>query len=397
LGFIFSTSAPTFARFPMFRLQRITTTGMYFPEIDGLRFIAIAWVVLLHLQFRFVPDLADAQMAYGHPLGMMINWGNMGVELFFAVSGFILGLPFAKQHLAGGKAVTLKAYYTRRITRLEPPYVIVVLLCAALYWLRSRPPTGEWLGHLGASLFYVHNFIYNGGSLFNSVLWSLEIEAQFYLIAPLLALLFAVRPAWLRQGLMLTGILLFPLAGRALSRHFSFDVQGILFTHLPFFLVGFWLADLKCRAPLLRPRIADAAGLLALLALPLTYTSTAQWLAFPATVFAFYYCVLHGDWLRRVMGWRPVALIGGMCYTIYLLHLPVMSGAYTLTRRWVTPDSYLQTLCVQAALVLPLLLAVSVVFYVLVERPCMDREWPSRLRGWLRGQTPPVTPPEPLP
>ena len=67
-------------------------------------------------------------------LGGMPFWVEhlrRGVELFFIISGFILGLPFAKQYLAGGKQVRLGAYFLRRLTRLEPPYILILCIRAA--------------------------------------------------------------------------------------------------------------------------------------------------------------------------------------------------------------------------------------------------------------------------
>src|SRR4051812_39015821 len=96
--------------------RRITTTGEYIPEIDGLRFIAITCVVFLHLG-TYVGN-------FGHPDIGIFSIGGKGVELFFVISGFVLATPFVRYRLAGGKPVRLKPYFLRRLTRLEPPYLL---------------------------------------------------------------------------------------------------------------------------------------------------------------------------------------------------------------------------------------------------------------------------------
>src|SRR5256885_11137883 len=79
--------------------RRITTSGEIIPEIDGLRFIAIAAVILHHLAL-FVSTQRKSEE------GLLLV-GQNGVELFFAISGFILAVPFAMQYLNASKPVKL--------------------------------------------------------------------------------------------------------------------------------------------------------------------------------------------------------------------------------------------------------------------------------------------------
>ena len=139
------------------RLSRITTSGRYIPELDGLRFIAIASVFVQHVQQIVMRDLPqDALISL--PARLVRDY-RIGVELFFVISGFILGLPFAEQHLRGGRAVRLRAYYWRRLTRLEPPYVLSLGLCALILVFQDGQNWGGIGMHLLASTFYVHNIV----------------------------------------------------------------------------------------------------------------------------------------------------------------------------------------------------------------------------------------------
>src|SRR4051812_32130432 len=102
-------------------LGRRTTTGTFIPEIDGLRFPAIASVVLGHLCAYFValPHARVVRSAADSVVLDVATHAGLGVLVFFVISGFVLGLPFAREQLAEGPRVDRGAYYMRRLTRLE--------------------------------------------------------------------------------------------------------------------------------------------------------------------------------------------------------------------------------------------------------------------------------------
>src|SRR6202140_3875595 len=143
------------------RFRRVTASGSFIAEVDGLRFIAIFAVVLFHLAV----GLAIKNPArFGRPqdslLGAMALNGFRGVELFFVISGFILGLPFAAHALQSKPRVDLRAYLLRRLTRLEPPYVLCMVLLFGLQVLVRHRSAAQLLPHLSAGLAYVHNLVY---------------------------------------------------------------------------------------------------------------------------------------------------------------------------------------------------------------------------------------------
>ena len=198
-------------------LRRITSSGVYIPEIDGLRFLAIIPVVLIHA-YGQVPTLAGLgtiDMDQQQGFFRLVGHGSYGIQLFFAISGFILALPFARKHLQAGREVKLGPYFLRRLTRLEPPYVLMLLLRAAALAVTAKLSGRALVAHLLASIFYLHNIAYGVASKIEAVSWTLEIEVQFYCLAPLLTQIYRIPSNWLRRTLLAILIsVATPVAGR---------------------------------------------------------------------------------------------------------------------------------------------------------------------------------------
>jgi peptidoglycan/LPS O-acetylase OafA/YrhL len=128
--------------------------------------------------------------------------------LFFIISGFILSLPFAKWRLKGAKEVNLGKYFLRRVTRLEPPYLIALAIyfLAHLFVVRQYE-LSTLFPHFFASVFYSHTIIYHSFPLVLPVAWSLEVEVQFYILAPLFCLLFLLKNTLARRIIFLVIII----------------------------------------------------------------------------------------------------------------------------------------------------------------------------------------------
>ena len=161
------------------RLSRETSSGRFIPEMDGLRFVAIGMVVIFHLNSYLLASLHDSgslpRSDWLRPIALV---GFRGVELFFVISGFLLGLPFAAHHLKNASPVSLRKYYLRRLTRLEPPYIVAMLGLFAVAVSIQGKTAANLYPHLAASLFYLHNLIFGSPSPAMGVAWSLEVEVR---------------------------------------------------------------------------------------------------------------------------------------------------------------------------------------------------------------------------
>jgi peptidoglycan/LPS O-acetylase OafA/YrhL len=372
-------------------LTRVVSRGRTFiPEVDGLRFVAITAVVLYHIR-DFTPGHAVA-FSEIHPLdslfSMFLSIGHYGVQLFFILSGFLLAMPFAKWRLGFGAKPSLRKYYGRRLSRLEPPYLLamIFLFLAGIAAHALSPGASKWTGisnwpNLLASLTYQHNLIYGVQSLITPVVWSLEIEVQFYLLAPLLAAPFSIRNTVVRRGLFVSLIVALPLLRELLPLWLGSRFNSLPW-HLEFFVAGFLLADLflvDWREAPSRKISWDTASLLGWPALiAIMFAPKLSWLLAPAALLCYV-----GAFRGKISSWvlsRPeLTVIGGMCYSIYLLHYTVIMAASSFTRKIALHSWFSTRFGFNALITLPLILLVSVVFFVLLEQPCMDSSWPSRI------------------
>lgn len=386
---------------PLNQLSRITSPGRIFiPQIDGLRAVAILAVIAFHVRaicsYHF-SGIPGGGVVEGDPVNDAFSIGYLGVQLFFVVSGFILSLPFARQWLCGGEQVGLREYYIRRVTRIEPPYVIHLLFlflvcCGVLRWLPSHPHLYQnpaWMeytvSHILSSLAYSNVFICGALPYPNIVLWSLEIEVQFYLLAPFLALLFKIASVRQRRAWIGALILLGPAAVRELLPDL-YQVQASLLGHFQFFLAGFLLADFyllkNIQAESSRNRWWDLVFPTAIASVVLMRHCFFLSVLMPWVLLFCCLAAFCGRGTATLLAYPGITTVGGMCYTIYMYHWLMISLLVRVTGCLQTHILWIDLL-VQFALMSVAIILISAVLFILFERPFMRRDWPGRVLSKL--------------
>jgi len=391
------------------KFRRITSNKAYFPEIDGIRFLAIILVLLFHShQYFFIKQIQNRLFVSDHSI--IYDWcreflqrGDRGVSMFFVLSGFILCLPFANQYIQGAKQVSLKKYYLRRLTRLEPPYITAIV---AIFLLQLASKThsditiDNQLLHLFATLTYTHEIIYHAPPIFTVVAWSLAIEIQFYTIAPLLFLVLKGKPL-VRRTILIIAIFFFLMLQAVLKVNINFIYQ-----YIQYFLVGILLADFhvsylkpaffnKRFMPLLALVLIFVIVMMPKETYPLfnmmayfnlhrliemhTMLYAISYLAYPFAIAFLYFIVLKNDFVKRVFSYGWIPLIGGMCYSIYLLHYTIIATVGKVLYKIRLTDHYLPNLMFEMTLFIGLSVFISAIFYILIERPFMDQRWTEKL------------------
>jgi peptidoglycan/LPS O-acetylase OafA/YrhL len=380
-------------------LSRKTSSGEFLPEVDGLRFIAIFAVLLHHTMARYL----TVSNRFGHvdlpatwylitPKHWLVNvafLGYFGVRLFFVISGFILALPFARAYFNDAPQPSLKQYYFRRLVRIEPPYIISLIACFAVIWFTNLG-RHVFIPHFFASLFYAHGSIFGQASWVNGVAWSLEVEIQFYLLVPILVRVFAIDNMLVRRVVLIIAMVVLGVIDQRYIE--SSDLNRLKLSLLPFlqyFLAGFLLADvfLKKRVEVQadgRRRGSPYYDALAVLAaasvVRILVAYPDLFFLLPFAVGAFYLAVFRGQMVRAIVTWKPLVIIGGMCYTIYLYHFliidqlgPHIYPLISLSR------PFWMDFGIQFGLWIGAILSICALLFACIERPFMSL--------WLRSRT----------
>ncbi len=371
------------------KFSRITAAGKIIPEVEGLRFIAISTVLLFHLHEQLLRKKAS-QFVYGSAdrgaLAILIELG-IAVPLFFTISAFILALRFAKQRLQGAPSVSLSGYYIRRLTRLEPPYIISLILTVpfAIVANGGLSHARELFSHFLASSTYTHGLFYGTRSLINGVSWSLEVEVQFYILAPLFGFVYTLRSRVSRYSIYLMVTLL-----AELWQHFHQSDLAQLFlpSYLQFFAAGFFLADIYVDGWKGEPIRSIAGDLYSgagwALLLVLLVAGGAYRLFIPGAIVIAYIGAFRGEWSSYILSRPIITTIGGMCYTTYLYHFSIIIVLSRLTFHLVYGHSFFLNFLVQVVLLGSIVLGASFLLFALFERPFMEKHWPQDVAARFR-------------
>jgi peptidoglycan/LPS O-acetylase OafA/YrhL len=323
-------------------------------SMDLLRACAILLVLVGH-----------AVLSYGAPKHLApLQFGGTGVDLFFVLSGWLLGCQLFKE-LKKNNKINIKKFWTRRWMRTIPAYYAVLCFSVAQQYF-SRPSFDfPW-----EYFIFIQNYYYP--LEFFSISWSLSVEEQFYLaIAPLVA--FSAKLKAPKRTLILITVLVLPLIFRQLGwsnnyqeTHVRWDgcVMGVLLAHLYYSYPLFWQRLI---------RIAPTLAIIALLMY--IYNFYAHWnhdLPFrnpDKLLLAF----MFGSWVLLANSGKEWATnlylpgaqyIATRSYAMYLLH----PEALALLNRLSIKVPFVVYLA--ATLVITLLL--SELLYRIIEKPSMD-------------------------
>jgi peptidoglycan/LPS O-acetylase OafA/YrhL len=367
---------------------RETSSGRFIPQIDGLRSLAVLAVVFFHLDEQMgQPAVSDS---VSRAVTSAVRRGFLGVPIFFAISAFIVALPFAQRWLYAGKPVEIGRFYLRRLTRLEPPYFFNLIALWLLGALLGQWALSDQFKGLLASLAYQHNQLFGYFSTINSVAWSLEVEFQFYLLAPLLTLVFALRQQWARW-LLLAAVVASLVGLRDISNR---RVELSLLGQFEAFAAGLIVVDVfltRWQGRLPGRAVWDVVavlGWLGFFGLSRLSDPAVRSLSQTLCLIAAMLGSLGGVWLARIFGNRWVFTFGGMCYSFYLWHQWLLIWLVPKVQSWTgSSGNYTLRFLITAALTLPLVFLVCTALFILLEKPFMRRDWPQRLTGWLRRRT----------
>lgn len=313
---------------------------VYFPNLDGIRFIAALLVIVNHVEQ--ITELFGIPSAYHNDF--IKGCGRLGVCLFFVLSGFLITfLLFKEEKLT--RTISLKWFYLRRVLRIWPLYFLVVFL--ALFVYRFIPalqlPTHDYAiyqGNLPAILllfvFFMPNIvlIHFGAIPFAAQTWSIGTEEQFYLFWPVLNK-YIKSKLFLIIGVFAVFFVAKTLFSWAYARHGAYPFMYQLMKTIPIhhMATGAFFAYLACYPS----RVAEILN-------RFLFYRTTQVLAFAALagvmVFKIYlpfvqeefYCLVFGLIIYNaalnpknifLLNNRPLSYLGKISYGLYMYH-PIM-------------------------------------------------------------------------
>ena len=344
------------------------------PSLTGIRAVAALLVVATHAAYT------TGKYTHGF-VGLVYSRMEIGVPIFFVLSGYLLFGPWVRAAAAGAPGPSVKRYAWHRVRRIMPAFVVTVLAAYAIYHFRDGGPNPghTWWGlfrNLTLTHIYTDNYAFALLHQGLTQLWSLAVEVAFYLVLPLLAYLLLValcRRQW-RPGLLmagLCGLAVLSLAWMVLVHTVDFLPDGAKLW-LPGYLVWFLGGMLLAVLSVLRVRVYGFVAVpLAVICYLIVCTpiagepQTSPTGLAQALVKMVFYAVIAtllvaplalGDsgWYARLLASRPMVFLGEISYEIFLVHLVIIEVSMTEVLHWpVYTGSMPGLLLVTMALTIP--------------------------------------------
>jgi peptidoglycan/LPS O-acetylase OafA/YrhL len=335
----------------------------YRPDIDGLRAVAVLGVVIFHAFPKALPG------------------GFCGVDIFFVISGYLISGILYKglKENGGGGGFNFWEFYARRIRRLFPALITVLLLCLGYGYFVLLSDEYRQLGmHVAAGTLFIQNFVFWQESGYWDVasslkpllhLWSLAVEEQFYIIFPPLLLLIWKRKwpmvaiLWILLGVSMIANLV--MSGQDRSSDFYLTTYRA-WEFLGGSLLAWWHYGKSHEEEAPYGNVLSVLGLI-LLATSMVLLKEKEpypgWRAiFPVAGSIALIASGKKNWInRKILSNPAVVWIGLISYPLYLFHWPALSFVHIIKGEGLDP-SY-----IWGALGVALLLTVAT--YYLIEKP----------------------------
>jgi peptidoglycan/LPS O-acetylase OafA/YrhL len=322
-------------------------------SLTGIRAVAALLVVATHAAYT------TGKYMEGY-FGLVCSRLEMGVPIFFVLSGFLLFRPWVKSLATGGPDPSIRRYAWHRFRRIVPAYVVTVLIAYAIYHFRTAGPNPghTWYGLLrNITLTQIYTFNYLFGYLHQGLtqMWSLAVETAFYVVLPLLAYVLLVvvcrrqwrpkrmlvgigglaliTPAWLVMVHLTTSVpngarlwlptyLIWFLAGMSLTVLQAMGVRCYAFVALPLAVICYFIAS----TPIAGQPTTSPLGLSQALYKAVLYAAISALAVAPLALGD------HG-WYFRFLATRPMVWLGEISYEIFLIHLITMEFAMVYVMR----------------------------------------------------------------
>ena len=365
--------------------------------LDGLRALAALFVVLHHCFLQVDFRAVHLPKLLGGCIGLLA-FGHYAVDVFIVLSGFCLALPSVKGdgHLSGGAF----NFLVKRARRILPPYYLALAFSLLLIYFAIGHKTGT---HWDVSLpvdrksfithvFLVQDMFSDTTPKINHAFWSISVEWRIYFLFPLLM---ALRRRWGSVTVAFSSVAVSYLA-RYIGNHLhpfsqlgGIAMFGAAPQYLGLFAMGLLGADVafgrtSLMSHLRKPNFAWMLLVLSTLIM-IVVSKVKLWhggviaisyadffVGLWATSLMIAAANTKTGWLNKALSWRPLVAIGTFAYSIYLIHGPLIQviWQYILFPLRSNPLLMFLGLCIVGT---PLIVGCSYLFFLLCERPFLNR------------------------
>jgi peptidoglycan/LPS O-acetylase OafA/YrhL len=350
--------------------------------IEGLRGLAALYVVLGHICSIADPGVFFGQRGPGPEwLRIMMQpfgFGHLAVAAFIVISGFCLQTSLFNS--GNGSLTDPKRFFKRRALRILPPYYACLGL--SLFVAYKVTPLGHGLPFsqylpvtpavIASHVFMIHNWSPDWMYRINGVLWSIAIESQLYLLFPLLVLLLnkanRLSTLMLAMSVSASVLIIWPRAEKFYPWYLALFALGMAASHLAY-------APPKWRGPNALASLLFGGlclcGCIFTAAKGYSMAVMDSWMG-ACVVSVLYACTVSKKFtLGRLLAAKPLAWLGTISYSLYLMHHPILQPLYLLRPAWA--QGPLQATIYLLVIGLPAILLGVTIFWFFFERPFVSR------------------------
>ncbi|WP_020533643.1 acyltransferase family protein [Flexithrix dorotheae] len=367
-----------------FKINPYKKKKVFFENLDGLRFFCFIAVYFFHSFHTEKPEILQSDIYLFITKDLFGN-GNLGVNFFFVLSGFLITYLLIVEKKINGQ-INLKKFWIRRILRIWPLFFFCVIFGFVIF-PQLKLLFGQSPNESANFLFYItflNNFdlIKNGlpDASILGVLWSVAIEEQFYLIWPIVLYIFPIKKFWIPFSLVIISSLVF----RAFNDNYMLHEYHTLscIGDMTVGALGAWVVS---EFPSIKVRIENF-GKIHILSIYLLFF----------TIFIFRDEIFFGVYFLRVFEritiafvilliileqnyaknsyfklsrFRTISKLGGITYGLYCLHFIGILITITLTKKLSFNNHLWQVIIFESLIALAITIIISKVSYTFFEKP----------------------------
>lgn len=365
-------------------------TKIYFSNLDGMRFLCFFAVFCFHSIYSENDKIYSSGFFTFFKERFFAN-GYLGVNFFFVLSGFLITYLLIKEKLLNGR-INVPNFWIRRILRIWPLYIVCVGIGFFIFPLMKTMmgDTGNETADFWYYIFFAANFDYIHKGMPDapglSVLWSIAVEEQFYLVWPLILSILPVKKYWMAFAVILAGSWVFravvnsPVPNAHFKPHemHTFSCIG----DMAIGALGAWLSIMSAKCFAFFKQMPRLIIILAYLTLflflffrqdifivnPYIRIFERSILAFAILFIILEQCFAETSFFK-MSSFTSLTKLGVVTYGLYCIHFIIISIVTALSKKWGLDAQLWQVLILQPVISLAITIGLSLLSYKYFELP----------------------------